>query len=491
MKSVSSVPPVIIDGSSLTLQSVVQVARAGARVELAASSHDRIRRARETLDQAIARGDRIYGVTTGVGAHKSVRVEPTETARFQALMLASHFVGHGPPFEHDVVRAALLRLVNGFAIGVSGVSLEFVRDLIEALNDDRHAAMRQLGSVGQADLAPLGDLAVSILGDAPLAAKEAVAFLCNNSVSTACAALAVSDCRRLLQTLDVAAALDMEAFRANLSILHPAIASVRPRPSLAQTISRFRSLLADSDLWLDGAARNLQDPLSFRTVAELHAAARDAIDFAERQVVIELNASQENPIVLSDEGKLISVANFEVAAMAAALDFLRIGLAPVLTSACERIAKLLHRGFSGLAGGLSADPHSPEDALSEYAVVAAAVASEARLLAQPVSFDVATSSIAEGVEDRVTMAPLAARRVAEMVALGEQLVANELVVAAQATDLRSTTGLGVGPRRAHALVRGLVPRTSRGDPPPSDLRSLVAMIRSGRLAATGDSPLER
>jgi histidine ammonia-lyase len=172
--------------------------------------------------------------------------------------------------------------------------------------------------------------------------------------------------------------------------------------------------------------------------------------------------------------------------MAAALDFLRIGLAPVLTSACERIAKLLHRGFSGLAGGLSADPNSPEDALSEYAVVAAAVASEARLLAQPVSFDVATSSIAEGVEDRVTMAPLAARRVAEMVALGEQLVANELVVAAQAIDLRSTTGLGVGPRRAHALVRGLVPRTNRGDPPPSDLRPLVAMIRSGRLAATGD-----
>ena len=391
--------------------------------------------------------------------------------------------------QPDLVRAVVLRLINGFAKGVSGVRVELVDHLIDALNSGIHVQARMGGSVGQADLIPLGELASAILEELPLAAKESMALIGNNGLSTAQAALAVHDWGRLAQTADVAAALDLEAFSANLSILHPAIATVRPRPSFGPLLERFRLLLAGSDLWDPGAARNLQDPLTFRTVVELHAAMREALEYVERQVELELNSSQENPIVVQDEDRLISVANFEVAAMAAAIDFARIALAPVLTSACERTAKLLHSGFSGLATGLSDDSASSEQALSGLVVASAALTSEARLLAYPVSFDVATAGIAEGIEDRVTMAPLGARRLQEMVALGERIIAIEFVVAAQALDIRQRDRLGAGAQSAYALIRSCIPFTGAGEPPPSNLEPLVQLIRAGKLAAADDAPL--
>lgn len=475
-------PVVVADGESLSIDDVVAVARDHAPVRLDDCAPDRIRRGRLVVERAIDRGDEIYGVTTGAGAHKRFRVQPGQSSQFEALMLASQGTGHGPPMQPDLARAALLRLVNGFAKGVSGVRVELVDRLLEALNTAAPLEARTLGSIGIADLIPLGELAGNALRDMPLAAKESMALIDNNSFSTAQAALAVHDCWRLLHAADTAGALSLEAFRGNLSILHPAIAAVRPRPSLAVELEHFRELLAGSELWDPGAARNLQDPLSFRTMVELHAALREALDYVERQVVIELNASQENPIVVADEDRLVCVANFECAAMAAALDLGRIALAPALTSSCERTAKLLNSAFSGLTSGLSNDPDAPDEALSGLAVASASLTSEARLLAQPVSFDVATSGIAEGIEDRATMAPLAARRLQEMISLGEHIVATELVVAAQAIDLRRPERLGAGTQHAYDQVRSCVDFTDAGEPPPGNLEPLVHLIHAGQFS---------
>ena len=274
-------------------------------------------------------------------------------------------------------------------------------------------------------------------------------------------------------------ALDLEAFAANLSVLHPAVARLRPYPGLAASIGRLRELLAGSSLWDDGAARNLQDPLAFRNLAHVHGAARDALAHADAMLAIELNASQQNPLLVLDERRFVSVANYDVLPLAAALDLVRIALAPVLTSACERTLKLLASQFSGLPLGLSADPASPEDALSEFGVATAALAGEARLLAQPVSFELASTSIAEGIEDRMTMAPLGARRLGEMVGLGERIAAIELVIAAQAVDLRRPRALGRATGELHRLVRGAIPFTGAGDEPPQDL------VPAGDAASVG------
>jgi len=470
---------VVLTGRDLTIEQVLLVARDGTRVELAPEALEQMQAAREIVEAASARGDAVYGLSTGVGARRDVRVDAADAVAFNRLLLLNHRVGQGPPMPDELVRAALLRIANGFASGTAGVRPELAERLVAALNDGARPVVRTYGSNGISDLAPAADLAHE-LGIEP-EVKEGISLMNHNAFSTGAAALAVADCARLLDAIDVAAALDLEALAGNVSVLHPAVGRTRPYPGLVATLDRLRALLAGSYLWGDGVARFLQDPLSFRSAPQVHGAARDALAFAGRQLAVELNASQENPLVIPEERRIVSVGNFDVLPLAAALDFLRIALAPVLTSATERLLKLLQPRYSGLPEGLAAREGLAEDALAEFGIAAQAITSEARLLAQPVSLELTSTTQAGGVEDRTTMAPLAARRLAEMVSLGARTVAIELLVAAQAIDLRGSRPLGEGTARAYALVRERAPLTGEGEPLPQDLEPLVELVRSGAL----------
>jgi histidine ammonia-lyase len=473
---------IFLTGYDLTVEELVRVAREREPVELTAEAVERIAAGRAVVEHVLELDVPVYGVTTGVGARKRVRVDPGESAEFNRMLILNHRVAQGDLASEELVRAMLARLANGFAKGTPGVGLELAERVVAALNQGPLPRVRTLGSLGQSDLPQMADVAHGVAGDTPLAAKEGLALINNNSFSTAIAALAVSDLVRLLDTMDVAGALDLEAFAGNLSILHPAVFETRPYDGLRLTIERLTGLLAGSYLWDPGAARNLQDPLTFRCLPQVHGAARDAQAFALRQLTIELNASQDNPLVILGENRIISVANFDVLPLAAALDFLRIALAPVLTSASERVLKLLQAPLTGLPLGLAARDGLAEDSLSEFGVPAQAIAAEARLLAQPVSFELTTTTHAEGIEDRMTMAPLAARRVAQMVELGERLTVIELVIAAQAIDLRGSRPLGAGTGRAYELVRERVHFSGEGEPVPQDLEPVHDLIRSGALA---------
>ena len=173
------------------------------------------------------------------------------------------------------------------------------------------------------------------------------------------------------------------------------------------------------------------------------------------------------------EDRAISVGNFEILPLAHALDALRLALAPALTSGAERVVKLLETPWSGLPTGLVEEAGSADAGLAYVGIASQAIAAEARLLAHAVSFELASSAHAEGIEDRMTMAPLAARRV----------VANELIVAAQAVDLRDgLERLGRGTARVHAHVRAVVPFVGKGDLVPHDVQPLVDLVRSGALS---------
>ena len=474
---------VVLRGSGLTVGDVVRVARDAEPVELAPEAIERMRETRALVERVVARGDEVYGVTTGVGARKKIRVPLEEIPQFNRRLIENHRVGTGPDASPEVVRATMLRVANAFAKGTSGVRPEIAERIVRALNEGEQPRVRLLGSLGQGDLAPLADLAAELFADVELLAKEALGLLNSNSFSTGLAALALADAERHASTLDVTGALDLEAFAANLTMLHPAIAEVRPYPGLLVALTRLRGLLEGSYLWEEGAARNLQDPLTFRCLPQIHGATRDALEFANAQLEIELNASQENPLVIPAEDRIVSVANFDVLPLAAALDFLRIALAPALTSACERLIKLLQGPLTGLPDGLAPRQGLAENSLGEFGVAAQALTAEARLLAQPVSYEVITSTHAEGIEDRITMAPLAARRLAEMVELGERLAAIGFTVAAQAIDLRQPPVLGAGTKRAHELVRGRVPFMGEGDPLPADLGPVRELIVAGAFVA--------
>ena len=472
-----------LTGETLTLDEVIRVARGREDVAIAAAATARMRDRREIVEGVARAGEPAYGVTTGVGMRRDAVVEADDATAFNRSAISGHRVGLGPPAADDVVRAALLCTANGLAAGFQGARSELAQAFAEALNRGLTPAVRSLGSVGEADLAQNADLAAEVLGELELVGGEAVALLVSNAFSTGQAALAIADACALLEWCDAAGALDYEAFRANVDALHDAVGEARPYPGIIETLARMRSLLEASALREPDAARYLQDPLTFRCLPQIHGAARDALRFVRDQLAVELNAHQGNPLVVADERRLVSVGNFDSLPLAVALDLARIVLAPVLTSAVERTLKLLSPRFSGLTEGLVEREGTWEDGLSELGVAAQAIAAEARLLAQPVSFELVSTMQESGVEDRAALTSLGARRLAEMIALGCRVVAIELVVAAQAVDLREPLRLGAGAELTRSLVRERIPFLHSTSSMPLPLEELAAEIGSSPAPA--------
>jgi histidine ammonia-lyase len=475
---------ITIDGSSLSLEDLAAIAR-GESAVLAPAARAAMVRARGVVTEAAASGAHVYGLTTAVAERKRVRLGLGDQDRFNHALIPGHLISQGAKTPAPVVRAAMACLANSFARGYTGVRAELAELLLRALSDGFVPPVRSLGSIGQADLGPLADLAHGLLDHYrfALAEGEALAVIDNNAFATGWSAMALLQAERLLASADVAAALDLEGFAANLSPWHDVVVAARPYPGIAATIAHVRRLLAGSVLWEPGRARNLQDPLTFRCIPQIHGAARDALGYVRTVVRTELNAHQSNPAVVLAERRVVSVGNTDPVALAAALDLARIALAPVITSAAERTVKLLQQPWSGLPAGLAEHPEAGQDGLAELAVTAQSLAIEARMLAQPVSFELASSCKAEGIEDRTTMAPLSARRLEEMTHFAARLLAVECAVAAQAIDLRRHGRLGTGTAAAHALVRTHIPAAGDDAVLPTDLEPLVAAVGSGQLAA--------
>lgn len=484
--------PVTLSGVDLSIDDLVRIARERARVALAPDVAERMAAAHAVVERSLEEGAAVYGLSTAVGVLKRVEVAEA-AAEYSREVLRSHRVAQGPAAPPDLVRATMTRLANAFASGVTGVRPELAERLVEALNADEVPPVRTLGSVGQADLAPMADLAAGLFGDRAsteddraLAGGEGLALVSSNAFSTARAALALHDADLLLEAMTAAGALSLEALRANLSLIHQGIGDVRPYPGLQRALARLAAALDGSSLHEPGAAGSLQDPLTFRNLPHLLGVLEDALVYATAQVTIELNASDSNPIVLPGVAAPISVANYESLPIAAALDHVRVVLASVLTASGERSVKLLDTPWSGLPTGLVDAPDTRDPGLAYLGIVVQSLVAEARLLAQPVSLELASSAHAEGIEDRMAMGGLSARRLDEQLALGRRIVAIELVVATQGIDLRAPRQLGTGTAAARALVRGLVPRYHAGDPVP-DLEPLIERLaeRLPRPATTG------
>jgi histidine ammonia-lyase len=478
---------ITLNGSDLTVTQVVAAARHGETVALAPEAIAAMRRSRAVVRDVLAAGEPVYGLTTGVGERKAYLLDPAERQRFNHRLVLNHRIAQGDAAPADVVRGAMLCLANSYAKGVTGVRPELAEMIVTLLNEGFAPPVRRLGSLGQGDLGPMADLAHGLITRSgfEVAENEGLALVSSNAFTTAWACLATADAEALLAVFDVAGALDLEAFGANLACLHPVIEQTRPFPGLAATLHQLRLLLAGSYLWQPGAARFLQDPLTFRCIPHIHGAARDALGYARNILHLELNSSQSNPVVVvpagDEPGRIVSVGNFDTGPLAAALDFLRIALAPVVTSANERAVKLLQAPYSGLPAGLAALSGSPDDALAELATSGQAITVEARTLAHPVSYELASSVKGEGIEDRATMAPLSARRLADMVQLCARVAAIEFVVAAQAIDLRAPGQLGLGTGRAYRMIRELVPFTQADGTLPADLEPLIELVTRGTL----------
>jgi histidine ammonia-lyase len=455
-----------ITGFDLTIDQIARVVRGKALVTVAPDAIRRMDEARTIVDDAVARGEKIYGVTTSVGAKTGVPLAPERIGEFNRRLLLTHNVAHGPLASPEAVRAMMLVLLNSMASGRLGVRPLLAERLTNALNTDRKIDVHVWGSMGQSDMAPITDLALSLYGDLDLQAGEALALLNSSALALGIAALAMADLQRSLDLWSLIGALSMEGFAANPSIVSEAALRSRPFAGLERHGRRIRRYLDGSYILAKGGPRHLQDPLSFRSLPLLHGTAADSLDFAWRQIETEFRSSQNNPIVSLEERSLVSVANFDTVSLSMALDIARLTFAPVVTASAERVAKQVDSFWSGLTVGLIEEDGVGLPGFNGLAQFHKAITSEARLATAPVVQELASSSHSNGNLDRAGMATFAARKTLELGDLCKSIAAIELMVAAQATQSRKATPLGATTGKLFALVRETVPFAAAGDRVP-------------------------
>jgi len=393
----------------------------------------------------------------------------------------------------------------GMAAGGSGVSPQVFDALAAMLDAGVHPVVPSIGSIGVADLAPLSHLALPLFGEGraeyrgqvwagadalqraglrpiTLGPKDGLALISANAATVGHAALVVHDAAAALDHFNVAAALSLEAFRANTSPLDARVQAARPARGQVAIAERLRELLAGSALWHDGAARRVQDPLSLRCVTQVHGAALAALHLARDDIELELNSAADSPLVLADDERLVSNGNFHIPALALALDGLGLALAQVALLAVMRCQKLYNPALSGLPLQLT----TLGPAHSGFATVQktlAALYNQIRHLAHPASLD--GLPVSEAAEDHAPMAPNAVAHLAAMLPLLRYLAAIEWLSAAQAADLRPVPAatMGRGAAAAHAALREAVPLLVEDRPLGPDIDTVAALIGAGRLPA--------
>lgn len=468
-----------IDGSGLRLKEVAAAARHGGRISLSREAIARMGAARGVVESVIASGQPVYGVNTSVGAKTGVPLDPARIGEFNHRLLLTHNVAHGPLASDEVVRAMMIVLLNSMASGHLGVRPLLAHKLVDALEAGRRFDVHVWGSMGQSDMSPMADLALALYDGVPFEAGEALALLNSSALALGSAALAMTDLVSGLELSTLTAALSMEGFAANPSIVSEAALRSRPFPGVRRHGEAIRRCLEGSYLFRKGGPRHLQDPLSFRSLPLVQGAASDSLAFAYAQVEAELGASQNNPIVSIEDGSLTSVANFDTVSLSMALDIARLAFAPVVTSSAERLAKLADSFWSGLSVGLIEEDGVGLPGFNGLAQVNKAIASEARLLTAPVVGELASSSHSNGNLDRATMSGLAARKAAELALLCRSVFTMELLVAAQAVTMRKASPLGTRTAALLALVREAVPYAAAGQRVPQIAPLLELLGRRG------------
>ena len=470
---------VIIAEAPLAIEDLLAVVD-GARVELDDATRARIAAGRAVVDRALAAGEAVYGLTTQVGHARNTRLTEEEIRGEQRFLVMSHGGGIGPPLPTAVVRAALAVRLNGIARGGSGAAVAVAEILAAMLNAGVHPVVASTASVGAADvpqMAAMAQVAIGMgraeyqgevvsgaealrrAGIAPLelGGKDGLALISANGVSVGHAALVVARAAAVAEAADIAAALSMEATRANTSVLQPSVGRAKPIPGQIAAADHLRLLLAGSPLLAPGGGRSVQDPLSFRVVPQVHGALREYVTAARAAVTTELNAAADNPLVSLPDQALVSNGNFHPIVMTIAHDALRIALAQVGQLSERRMSHLWDAFFRQPAGG----PPTVGYGL-QLRYPAAAVFPELKQLAAPASLD--TPPLDLDVEDHGTSAPLSVRKTDAALGLLEDLLAIELLLA---RDVLSTEPepptLGAG---TAAILRTVEQAIAAADPYP-------------------------
>jgi histidine ammonia-lyase len=470
------------------------------------------------VERLVARKEIVYGITTGFGAFKDRLIAPDETAQLQKNLLMSHAVGVGPALPEATVRAMMVIRANTLAKGYSGVRLETLQALLALLNHGVHPIVPAQGSVGASgDLAPLAHMALVLIGlgeadfrgermsgaealrrsglqPVTLQAKEGVALLNGTSLMTAIGCLAADRAWRLLQTVDVAAALSLEALNGTTHAFDARLHALRPHPGQVACAAHMRALLEDSELVRGKGSANVQDAYTLRCVPQVHGAVRDALAHVQKVLQIELNAATDNPLIFRDaDGDIaLSGGNFHGEPVALAMDYLGLALTALGNMSERRIARLLDAASNGgVLPPFLAEHGGLHSGFMMVQYTAAALASENKVLAHPASADSIPTSA--NTEDHVSMGATAARKAEQIITHLEIIVTLELLCAAQGVDFRRRTQpnrrIGRGTEGAYEAIRARVPFLAADEVMYPHIESVRRLVQEGHIVESAQRML--
>jgi histidine ammonia-lyase len=496
-----------LTGNDLRIEDVWEVAVHRAPVALADEARGHMEAARALVEQA---AEHTYGVNTGFGRFVSESIPDDQVEELQLRLLRSHACGVGEPYPNEVVRAAMLLRANALAKGYSGARIETVELLIECLNRGVLPRVPARGSVGASgDLAPLAHLALPLVGEGEawfegtlqpgagalaaaglepvrLAAKEGLSLINGTQFMSAMATLALVRARRLAQAADLACALSLESLQGSRTSFHPAIHEARPLRGQRDSAANVHRLLdgsaiIESHRWCD----KVQDAYSLRCAPQVHGACRDLLDHVEATVAIELNAATDNPLVLVDEGLVVSNGNFHGQPLAFGLDALAMAVAELANISERRVERLVNPSLSDglppfltVEGGLNSG-----FMILQY--VAASLVSENKSLCHPASVDSIPTSA--GQEDHVSMGNAAGLKALQVVANAERALAIELLAGTQAIEFLAPLEPGPGVRATHDAVRELSERVRDDRSLADDIERVAAAVRGGSVVAAAEA----
>ena len=494
-----------IDAEGMTIDAFVRVARQGARVETSSEATAQISATRKLIENWVEEEKTIYGVTTGFGSLSNVAISKADTRKLQENVLMSHAAGVGAIMEPEAVRGMMLLRIKDLARGHSGIRPETLNSLVELLNSDIIPVVPEQGSVGASgDLCPLAHMSLVLIGkgealvdrkrvtgDAALAARgltpvvleagEGLALINGTQAMTAIGGLSVSDAIHLGKLVDIAASMSLEVLMGSRTEFDPRIHKVRPHPGQAAASDNMLRITRNSEIISSHKdCSRIQDAYTLRCSPQVHGASYDAIHYAAGVLETEMNSSTSNPLFFNEDGEYLLGGNFHGQPVALAMDFLGIAVAELANISERRIERLVNPMLSGLPAFLVEDSGLNSGfMIAQY--TAAALVSENKVLSHPASVDSIPTSANK--EDHVSMGTISARKARDIVRNAENVVAIELLCAAQALDVFTNMKHGEGTDAAYQTIRGEVSRLDADRVLSTDIDAVRGLIKSGKILA--------
>jgi len=491
-----------LDGSSLTIEKLVAIARFNEKVELAPAALERIQACRAMLEQKLAAHEIMYGTNTGIGEFSEKILSDEQVKEFQRYLIYNHAAGIGEPVPVEQVRAALAGRTNVHAHGNSGCRPEITQTFIEMLNKGVTPVVCQKGSVGASgDLAPMAQAALLLMGEGEaffqgeclpgaeamrragipvpgLMARDGLAAINGSNLLTAMSAIQIYDMQRFLKQAEIAAAMSIEALLGNLKPYHARLHELRGFQGAVTSAANIRKMVEGSDLATGKMKTKVQDAYSMRSTPQVIGAARDAIAYARSQVEIELNGVGDNPIFIPELKLTLTGANFQGSPVSLPMDMAGVAITMVCVLSERRLNRLTNPALSqGLPDFLAHEPGFYSGLmLSQYTADHLIV--EQRILSAPASIQ--SIPAAADQEDFVSMGMNTALKNGQILDNAYGVLGIEFMAAAQALDFRKFSP-GKGTQKARKVIRKYVAHLNVDRPLYPDHNAMQVLVRSGEI----------